>query len=119
MIFWASAFRAMGAINIAPTGQQQPPAPAMRLGDVSLGISAEEFEAALNAPVEWQGNLGTCHYDYRREPTHSEILALPAELRPQAEKDPASLMLDVLITVEGTFDRGRLVTLSAWKIESY
>jgi hypothetical protein len=58
------------------------PAPAMRLGDVSLGISAEEFEAALDAPVEWQGNLGTCHYDYRREPTHSEILALPAELRP-------------------------------------
>lgn len=95
------------------------PAPAMRLGDVPLGISAKEFEVALKAPVEWQGNLGTCHYDYRREPTQAEILALPAELRTQAESDPAQFMLDVLITVEGAFDRGRLVTLTAWKIESY
>jgi hypothetical protein len=60
------------------------PVPAMRLGDVPLGISTKEFEAALKVPVEWQGNLGTCHYDYRREPTHTEILALPAELRTQA-----------------------------------
>ena len=95
------------------------PAPAMRLGDVPLGISTEAFEATLKAPVEWQGNLGTCHYDYRREPTQAEILALPAELRAQAENDPAGFMLDVLITVEGTFDHGRLVTLTAWKIESY
>jgi hypothetical protein len=95
------------------------PAPAMQLGDVPLGISTEAFEVALKAPVEWRGNLGTCHYDYRREPTHAEILALPAELRAQAESNPAQFMLDVLITVEGTFDHGRLVTLTAWKIESY
>ena len=95
------------------------PAPAMQLGDVSLGISTKEFETALKAPVEWQGNLGTCHYDYRREPTQAEILALPAELRAQAENDPAGFMLDVLITIEGTFDHGRLVTLTALKIESY
>lgn len=95
------------------------PAPAMRLGDIPLDISTEAFEAALEAPVEWQGNRGTCHYDYRREPTPAEILALPAELRTQAGNDPAQFMLDVLITVEGTFDHGRLVTLTAWKIESY
>jgi hypothetical protein len=102
-----------------PGWPKATPAPVMRLGDVPLGISAKEFEATLKAPVEWQGNLGTCHYDSRREPTQAEILALPAELRAQAKKDPAQFMLDVLITVEGTFDHGRLSTLTAWKIESY
>lgn len=95
------------------------PAPVMRLGGMPLGISKETFEAVLKAPVEWQGNHGTRHYDYRREPTHAEILALPPEIRSQAEKVPSTWMLDVLMTVEGTFEQDRLVTLSTWKIESY
>ena len=95
------------------------PVPPLQIGDVPLGISTHAFEASLAVPLEWRGNTGTGNYEYRREPTHAEILALPIEIRTQADKDPTKFMLDVLVTVEGTFDHGRLVKLAAWKIESY
>jgi hypothetical protein len=93
--------------------------PALQIGGVRLGILARTFAASFKVPVQWRGNIASGNYQYQREPSHTEILALPEEIRTKAEKSPASFMLDVDVTVEGTFERGRLVKLTTWKIETY
>lgn len=108
-----------GRNKTCPRWPQTTRIPELQIGGIRLGISARAFKASLKAPVKWRGNIASANYEFRREPTHTEILALPEEIRAQAEKNPGSIMLDVDVTVEGTFENGRLVKLTTWKIETY
>lgn len=95
------------------------PHPALQIGGIHLGISAREFKDSLNVPIEWRDNVASGNYQFRRQPTDTELLALPAEVQAQANKDPTSVMLDVDLTITGTFEHGQLVKLSTWKIETF
>jgi hypothetical protein len=108
-----------GRNKTCPAWPKTIPIPALQIGGVRIGISARAFAASLKVPVDWQGNIGSGTYEYRRKPTQTEILAQPEDIRRQAKQSPASFMFDVDVTVEGTFERGRLVKLATWKIETF
>jgi hypothetical protein len=108
-----------GRNKTCPRWPQTIPVPELQIGGIRLGISVQDFIAQLKAPIEWRGNIASGNYQFQRDPTQTEILALPQDVRAQARSKPDSVMLDVGITVEGTFENGRLVKLTTWKIESY
>lgn len=108
-----------GRNKTCPPWPQAVPAPQLQIGGIRLGISARAFEAGLQAPIEWQGNIATGKYEFRRAPTQAELLALPPAIRADARSNPDSVLLDVAVTVVGTFDHGHLVELATWRIETY
>jgi hypothetical protein len=95
------------------------PAPTASLGGIGLGIDKQAFAAAVGAPLRWEGKHAYATFASRRPMTAAEIARFPADQREHLAVHPQGAYYDASVTVGGRFVDGRLVELSAWKIETY
>ena len=70
-----------------------------RFDGIKLGMARQDFLAAVQHPVEWDGGKGRTMYQYEK----------------LAEE---GTRMDVLVTIEGSFSQGRLVAFSVSRMES-
>ena len=88
------------------------PIPTMELAGLRLGMDEQEFVATVGGDFHWEAGKGYAFFESRRKPTIAELLKVPEDYRSEA-------MLDVEVSVSGSFVDGKLAEVEVWKIETY
>ena len=84
----------------------------MELEGLHLGMDKQEFVATVGGDFHWEDGKGYAFFESRRKPTQAELLRLP-------EDDRSEAMLNVDVSVIGSFVEGKLAEIEVWKVETY
>ncbi|MCQ4145982.1 hypothetical protein [Vogesella sp. AC12] len=92
--------------------------PSLELGGLRLGLSKAEFSRVVGGKVEWDGDVGRVAFESRRPITPAEFSLLPKGAKEAAESGQLQDYFDVVVSVVGTFVRGKLSAFQVWKVET-
>lgn len=96
----------------------RPGCPNLNIGSLRLGISKAEFSRLVSNEIQWDGDVASTSFETRRKMTKIESDRLPEKNRTTTLVASEQDYFDVLISVTGTFKRGKLVRLQVWKTET-
>lgn len=95
-----------------------PVVPSLELGGLRPGLSKAEFSRIVGGKVDWNGNVGRVAFESRRPITPAEFSALPKGAQEAAKAGQLQDYFDVVVSVVGTFVRGKLSAFEVWKVET-
>ena len=92
--------------------------PSKKVGALQLGINKAEFSRLTNREIQWDGNTAHTAFESRRKMTKLELARHSNKNRQDRNSVTVPDYFDVLISVIGTFEGGKLVRLQVWKTET-
>ncbi|MDE1893364.1 MAG: hypothetical protein KGJ96_06450 [Xanthomonadaceae bacterium] len=88
------------------------------LAGLTLGMSKNAFKRVVGVDVKQDGDVSRAFFLSRRDFTHTDLTAMPQDVRNLVAGGGSQNCLDVQISVEAYFADDRLTLFKVWKVET-